>query len=97
MTNRGKKYAGVVNINCGYSRRREYVFNITVSTQNATPPESTKSRNSNSSVQIQIKPKSQFEFLPRNTEKLLFLDLVDFGGIAILVETVIIHGVVDVY
>jgi len=31
---------------------------MTVSTENATPPKSTKSRNSNSVVQIQIKPKS---------------------------------------
>ena len=38
------------------------------SIENATPPKSTKSRNSNSSVQIQIKPKSQVEFLLRDTE-----------------------------
>ena len=33
-------------------------FNMTVSAENATPPKSTKSRNSNRSVHIQIKPKS---------------------------------------
>jgi len=62
---------------------------LTVSTPIATPPKSTKSSNSNSSVHIQIKPKSQFEFVPRDTEKSEFLDLVDFGGVAISVETVV--------
>ena len=57
-------------------------------TENATPPKSTKSRNSNSSVPIQIKPKAQFEFVLRDTENLEFLDVVDFGGVAIAVETV---------
>jgi len=47
------------------------------------PPKSTKSRNSNPSVQLQIKPKSQLEFVPRDTEKAEMLDLVDFGGVAI--------------
>jgi len=50
-----------------------------VSTENTTPPQSSKPRNSNSSVQIQIEPKSRFEFIPRDTEKSEFLDLVDFG------------------
>jgi len=62
---------------------------MTVSTEIATSLESTKSRHSNSSVQIQMKPQSQFEFVPRDTEKSEFLDLVDSGGVAILVETVI--------
>jgi len=56
---------------------------MTVSTKNATPSKSTKSRNSNLSVQIQTKLKSQLEFVPRDTEKLEILDLVDFGGVAI--------------
>ena len=43
-----------------------------------TPP---NPRNSNSSVQIQIQPNSQFEFVPRDTKKSEFLDLVDFGGV----------------
>jgi len=50
---------------------------MTVSTENATTPNSTKSRNPNSSVQVQIQTKSQFEFVPRDTEKSEFLDLVD--------------------
>jgi len=62
---------------------------VTCSTENATPPKSTKSRNSNSLVQNQIKPKSPFEFVPRNTEKSEILDLVDFRSVAISVETVI--------
>ena len=41
------------------------------------------SQNSNSSVHIQTKPKSQFEFIPRDTEKSEFLGLVDFGDVAI--------------
>jgi len=51
---------------------------MTVSTEIATPPKSTKLRNSNSSVQIQIKPKSQIEFVLRDTDKSEFPDLVDF-------------------
>jgi len=58
-------------------------------TKNATPPESTKPSHSNSSVQIQITPKCRFEFVPRDTEESEFLDLVDFGGGAFSVETVI--------
>jgi len=56
---------------------------MTGSTENVTASKSAKSRNSNCSVQIQIQPKSQFEFVPRDTEKLEFLDLVNFGGVAI--------------
>ena len=72
---------------------------ITVSTENATPPKSNESRNSNSRAQIQIKPKSPLESVPRDTErsKLLdlvdfrfkLLDLVDFGGVASSKESVI--------
>jgi len=35
-----------------------------------------------------MKPKSQFEFVLRDTEQSEVLDLVDFGGVAISVETV---------
>jgi len=45
----------------------------TDSTENATPPKSTEPRNLNSSVQIQKKPESQAEFVPRDTEKSEFL------------------------
>jgi len=62
---------------------------MTVSTANATSQKSIKSRISNSSVQIQIKPKFHFEFVPRDTEASQFHDLVDFGGVVISVETVI--------
>jgi len=62
---------------------------MTVSAENPTPQTSTKSRTSNSLVQIQIKSKSQYEFVPRVTEKSESLDLVDFGGVVISVETVI--------
>jgi len=34
-------------------------------------------------------PKSRFEFVPRDTEESEFLDVVDFGGVANLVETII--------
>jgi len=61
---------------------------MTDSTENATRPKSTESRNSNSSVHIQIKSKSQFEFVPRDTEKSEFAELVDFGSVAISVGTV---------
>jgi len=62
---------------------------MTDSTENATPSKSTKSRTSNSSVQLQIKPKSRCEFVPQDTKKSEFLDLVDCGSVAISVETVI--------
>ena len=68
-------------------------LSMTAATCNATPPKFTKSRNSNSLVQIQIKPKSdwksQFEFVPRDTEKSEFRDLLNFGEVAFSVETVI--------
>ena len=59
---------------------------MTDSTQNATPPKSTKSKNWNSSVQIHIQSKSQFDFVPRDTEKSEFLDLVDSGDLAMCVS-----------
>ena len=62
---------------------------MTLSTQIATPLKSSKSRNSHSSVQIQIEPKSRFEFVPRDTGEFGFLDLVDFGDVAFSVESVI--------
>jgi len=53
------------------------------STDNATPPKSTKSRTSNFLVQLQIKSESQFQFfVPRDTEEFEFLDLVGFGDVA---------------
>ena len=62
---------------------------MTVSTENAAPPKSSKSRNSNSLVQIQIEPRSQFEFVPRGNKEFEFLDLVDFGDAVFSVEFVI--------
>ena len=59
---------------------------MTDSTENATPP---KFSNSKNSVQIQIQPKSQIEFVPRDTEESEFFDLVDFEGVSISGETVI--------
>ena len=53
------------------------------------PPKSTKSRLSNSLVQIQTRSKFQFQFVPRNTEESEFLDLMDFGGVAFSAESVI--------
>ena len=62
---------------------------MTDSTENATPPKSTKSRNSNSSVQVQSNSKSRFEFVLQDTEESEFLDFVDFGSVAFSVETAI--------
>jgi len=42
---------------------------MAVSTENSTTLKSTKSRNSKSSARIQMKPKSEFKFAPRDTEK----------------------------
>jgi len=58
-------------------------------TENTTPPKPTESRNPNSTVHIQIKPKSHFEFVPQDTEESKFLDLADFRGAAFSVENVI--------
>jgi len=62
---------------------------MTDSTGTATPPKFTKSQNSNSSVQIQITPKSQSEFVPQDSEESEFLDLVDFGNVAFSVGSII--------
>ena len=64
----------------------------TISTGNTAFPKSTRSRNSNSSVHIQIIPKSQHEFVPRDTDQSEVLELVEFGGVAISGETVIRRG-----
>ena len=61
---------------------------MTVSSENATP-KSLKSRYLNSLVQIQIEPTSKFESVLRDTEKFQFLDLVDFGDVAVSVVSVI--------
>jgi len=63
-------------------------FLMAISIENATPPKSTISRNSNSSVHIQIKSKRHFEFVPRDIENSEFLNIVDFGSVAFSVETV---------
>ena len=57
------------------------------SIENATPVKSTKSRNSIFSIQIQIKPKFHFEFVPQDSGESEFLDSEDFWDIA-SVETV---------
>jgi len=61
---------------------------MTVSTENITP-QIHQIQKLNSSVQIQLTSKSQFEFVLRDTEESELLALVDFGGVAISVETVI--------
>ena len=66
-----------------------YVTYASLFFEDAAPPKSSKSRNSNSSVQIQIEPKSQFEFVPRGNKEFEFLDLVDFGDVVLSVEFVI--------
>ena len=61
---------------------------MAVSTEHATSPKSTKSRNSDSSVSHGTNPDGDFglfEFVHRNFE---FLDLVDFIGGGLSVESV---------
>ena len=61
-----------------------------VSTEDATTPKCTKSRDSNSSVQIiQIKPNFRFEVVLRHTAESGFPGLADVGGVPFLVEIVI--------
>jgi len=52
---------------------------MTASTENATPLKSTKSRNPNSSVQIETKSKSQSESVAQDIEEFEFLGLVDLS------------------
>jgi len=61
-------------------------LHMTDSTEIATPPKSSKSRNSNSLVQIQNKPKSQFEFVLRDTTESEFFDLVIFRDVGFFCE-----------
>jgi len=63
----------------------QHIIIMTDSTENATPSKSTKSRNSNSSVQIQIWRISQFDFVPRDTVESEILGLVNIGELAISV------------
>jgi len=60
------------------------------STENVTTPKSTKSRNSNPSIHIQISPKPQCEFVPSDAVKIELLDWVDFNGVAFSMESVIL-------
>jgi len=61
---------------------------VSTVTENTAPPKSTKYQ-TNSSVQIQIQSKSQFEFVPRVIEESEFLDLMDYAVVTISVKTVI--------
>jgi len=67
------------------------IYRVTrdLSTENDTLSKSTKSRISDFPVQIQMKPKSQFEFIPPDTEQSEILDLVDFGDAVCPVESVV--------
>jgi len=59
---------------------------LTFSTANATPPESTRSQNSESSTLRGTNSNWDFVLILICTEDLKFLHLVDFGGVAIPVE-----------
>jgi len=59
---------------------------IANSIENATSLKYTRSRNLNSSVHIQIKPKSQFEFVPRDTVKMWIAPSGRFRGCSIFGE-----------
>jgi len=56
---------------------------MTDSTENAAPLKFTKSRISNFTIQIQLKPKSQFEFVPRDAEESEFFCFGGFRGCSI--------------
>jgi len=71
----------------------EHTGFMTVSTENATLPKSTKSRNSDSSVSCSTNSNRDFELLCTCTEEFEFLDFVDFGGVAFSVESVIPLGI----
>jgi len=60
---------------------------MTVSTEIATTPKTTKSRNSDSSVSRGINSNWDCDWIWICTKEFGFLDLVDFGGVAFSVET----------
>ena len=62
---------------------------MTVSTEIAAPQKSTKSRISEFSVSRDTNSNCDFILIWSNTEEFEFLDLVDFGGVAFSVETVV--------
>ena len=62
---------------------------MTHSTANATPPKSSKLRESNSVANNSNDTKFESEFVPRDSKESEFLNLVDFGEVVISVETVI--------
>jgi len=74
---------------CVYGYIRPSICGEYITDSIAIPLISTKFKNSNSSVQIKIKSKSQFVVVLRDTEKSEFLDLVDLGNVACTLETVI--------
>jgi len=64
---------------------------MTVSTEIATPPKSTNSRNNNFSVSRGTNSNWDFGLIWISTDESEFLDLVDSGGVAFRVETVILN------
>jgi len=70
---------------------------MTLRTENATPPKSSKSTNSNSSAQIQFEPKSQFEFVTQDTEEFEILDVVDSKDVVFSVETVVLERSIELF
>jgi len=89
------KNIGLFRVSIDFGIKSTCIFSINVKHTcdsfhwNTALSKSTKSRNSNSSVQMQTKSKSQLEFVPRDTEESEFLDLGGFGDVASSVETVI--------
>jgi len=67
----------------------------TVSTENATSPKSTRSRNSNSSVSCATNSNSDFGSIWICTEEFEFPDFEDFGGVALSVEA--LHVYIYIY
>jgi len=66
---------------------------MTVHTQIATPPKSTKSRNSDISVLRSTNSNRDLGLISESicTEEFEYLDLADFGGVAFSMDSVIPH------
>jgi len=62
---------------------------MTFSSENATFPKSTNSRNSYFSVSRSTNSNRNFGLILICTEEFEFLDMVDFGGVAFSLESVI--------
>ena len=81
-------YQHTTTLSTHCNTRALFSCSITVSTENATPPKPSKSKNSNFSSSCGTNSNGDFGLISSCTEKFEFLDLVDFRGGVFSVESV---------